>query len=171
MFCNAQDTPDKQLENTPLFIFQGDSGGPMMCKDKLAGVVSFGPNSECGNEHMPGVYTNISIFAPVIDQTFRTKIQRQVGVTYLRLSTFKELSKLQQTISVEETYTKGLAMPFKDFRIHPHDDEHEAKCNKSSLLCDDDDNSSQNTICNSVWILLLLMLAVCSSLKYNLQSL
>ena len=62
-------------------------------------------------------------------------------------------------------------MPFKDFRIHPHDDEHEAKCNKSSLLCDDDDNSSQNTICNSVWILLLLMLAVCSSLKYNLQSL
>lgn len=59
----------------------------MMCKGKLAGVVSFGPNSECGNEHMPGVYTNISIFAPVIDQTFRSKIQRQVGATYLRLST------------------------------------------------------------------------------------
>ena len=56
----------------------GDSGGPMMCKGKLAGVVSFGPNNECGNEHLPGVYTNVSIFAPVIDKTFRTKIQRQV---------------------------------------------------------------------------------------------
>eukprot|EP00093_Oithona_nana_P008221 08221.XXX_505679_504487_1 [CDS] Oithona nana genome sequencing. len=56
----------------------GDSGGPIMCNGKLAGVVSFGPEGECGIEHLPGVYTNISIFAPVIDQTFRTKIQRQL---------------------------------------------------------------------------------------------
>ena len=49
-----------------------------MCNGKLAGVVSFGPENKCGSEHLPGVYTDVSIFAPVIDQTFRSKIQRQV---------------------------------------------------------------------------------------------
>ena len=78
----------------------------MMCKDKLAGVVSFGPNSECGNEHMPGVYTNISIFAPVIDQTFRTKIQRQVGGTYLRLSTLKNFQNFSKIFQLKKRTRK-----------------------------------------------------------------
>ena len=82
MLCNIEDTG---IQNCQLkyLMFQGDSGGPIMCNGKLAGVVSFGPEGECGIEHLPGVYTNISIFAPVIDQTFRTKIQRQVCLTFL----------------------------------------------------------------------------------------
>ena len=57
-----------------------------MCNGKLAGVVSFGPENKCGSEHLPGVYTDVSIFARVIDQTFRSKIQRQVCKTYTSVS-------------------------------------------------------------------------------------
>ena len=56
----------------------GDSGGPMICDGKLAGIVSFGPKGECGNEDLPGVYTDVSIFSEVIERTFRTKISPEV---------------------------------------------------------------------------------------------
>ena len=64
----------------------GDSGGPMICDEKLAGIVSFGPNGECGNEDLPGVYTDVSIFSEVIERTFRTKISPEV--TYFLLPYF-----------------------------------------------------------------------------------
>ncbi|XP_075198924.1 granzyme A-like [Anomaloglossus baeobatrachus] len=34
----------------------GDSGGPLICDGKYAGLVSFGP-IDCGNPNFPGVYT------------------------------------------------------------------------------------------------------------------
>ena len=56
--------------------FQGDSGGPMVCREKyLTGIVSFGPTHQCGAEKMPGVYTKVSSFAKVIDKLVKAKKQ------------------------------------------------------------------------------------------------
>ena len=38
---------------------KGDSGGPLVCDGKLTGVVSFGPDSTCGDENLPGVYIDL----------------------------------------------------------------------------------------------------------------
>jgi len=50
----------------------GDSGGPILCnyqkENYLTGVVSFGPSMKCGISHIPGVYTKISSFEPIIKQ-------------------------------------------------------------------------------------------------------
>ena len=65
--------------------FQGDSGGPMVCREKedrrkpngkisyLTGIVSFGPDDQCGAEKMPGVYTKVSSFAKVIEKLLKAK--------------------------------------------------------------------------------------------------
>ncbi|KAM4049220.1 granzyme A-like [Anomaloglossus baeobatrachus] len=37
----------------------GDSGGPLICKGKYVGLVSFGP-PDCGNPKFPGVYTRLT---------------------------------------------------------------------------------------------------------------
>ncbi|XP_073537036.1 granzyme A-like [Phyllobates terribilis] len=37
----------------------GDSGGPLICHGKYAGIVSFGPN-KCGKSKFPGVYTRLT---------------------------------------------------------------------------------------------------------------
>ena len=78
-------------------FFQGDSGGPMVCRANgkggtrknprgkipyLTGIVSFGPEN-CGVKEMPGVYTKVSSFAKFINKlkdklTFqRSKVQNQ----------------------------------------------------------------------------------------------
>ncbi|XP_056398151.1 granzyme A-like isoform X2 [Hyla sarda] len=38
---------------------EGDSGGPLICDNKYAGIVSFGPKF-CGQERIPGVYTRLT---------------------------------------------------------------------------------------------------------------
>ena len=49
----------------------------------LTGIVSFGPDNQCGAEKMPGVYTKVSSFAKFINKlkdkiTFqRLKVQNQ----------------------------------------------------------------------------------------------
>lgn len=57
----------------------GDSGGPLMGKDKtlngtvytyLAGIVSFGPRM-CGKEGVPGVYTNVNQYIDWIVENMR----------------------------------------------------------------------------------------------------
>uniref|UniRef100_A0A0A1WSZ4 Trypsin 3A1 n=2 Tax=Zeugodacus cucurbitae TaxID=28588 RepID=A0A0A1WSZ4_ZEUCU len=45
----------------------GDSGGPMVCNGKLAGIVSFGV--ECADPRYPGVYTDISSVYSFIEST------------------------------------------------------------------------------------------------------
>ena len=61
-----------------------DSGGPMVCREKegsmgkisyLSGIVSFGPDNQCGAEKMPGVYTKVSSFAKVINKLVKAKKQ------------------------------------------------------------------------------------------------
>ncbi|KAF5917149.1 hypothetical protein HPG69_014082, partial [Diceros bicornis minor] len=37
---------------------KGDSGGPVVCKGHLQGLVSFG-QAQCGQPYVPGVYTNL----------------------------------------------------------------------------------------------------------------
>lgn len=43
----------------------GDSGGPLAClineSNLLVGVVSFGPDEDCGKANSPGIYSKISI--------------------------------------------------------------------------------------------------------------
>ena len=69
--------------------FQGDSGGPMVCRENkggsrkkpkgkipyLTGIVSLGPNFQCGAEKMPGLYTKVSAFAKVINKLLKSQKQ------------------------------------------------------------------------------------------------
>ena len=82
----------RQIKKT----FQGDSGGPMVCREKhsavkngsrrnpkgkipyLTGIVSFGPDFQCGAEKMPGVYTKVSSFAKVIDKLSQGAFKKQL---------------------------------------------------------------------------------------------
>ena len=56
----------------------------MVCREKmgslgkisyLSGIVSFGPDNQCGAEKMPGVYTKVSSFAKVINKLVKAKKQ------------------------------------------------------------------------------------------------
>lgn len=50
----------------------GDSGGPLACSvnrvNLLVGLVSFGPDEECGKANSPGVYSKISTVREWIDE-------------------------------------------------------------------------------------------------------
>ena len=86
------------LSKTNQKTFQGDSGGPMICREKegsmgkisyLTGIVSFGPDNQCGAEKMPGVYTKVSSFAKFINK-LKDKI------------TFQRLKVQNQTLEIDE---------------------------------------------------------------------
>ncbi|KAG8521477.1 LOW QUALITY PROTEIN: Kallikrein-5 [Galemys pyrenaicus] len=49
----------------------GDSGGPMICRGSLQGLVSFG-HIPCGQPYMPSVYTNLCKFTDWIRKTIET---------------------------------------------------------------------------------------------------
>ncbi|XP_037373024.1 kallikrein-4 [Talpa occidentalis] len=49
----------------------GDSGGPMICKGSLQGLVSFG-HAPCGQPYVPSVYTNLCKFTDWIQKTIET---------------------------------------------------------------------------------------------------
>lgn len=63
----------KHLVISYLFIFQYDSGGPMVCYDHidnqwlLFAVVSTGYG--CARAGFPGIYTRVSEFVPWIEET------------------------------------------------------------------------------------------------------
>ena len=54
----------------------------MMCNGKLSGVISFGPDNECGSKDQPGVYTNMSIFAPVVKKTIERITKKHIRNTF-----------------------------------------------------------------------------------------
>ncbi|XP_004440495.1 PREDICTED: kallikrein-4 [Ceratotherium simum simum] len=49
---------------------KGDSGGPVVCKGHLQGLVSFG-QAQCGQPYIPGVYTNLCKFTDWIQKTIQ----------------------------------------------------------------------------------------------------
>ena len=59
-------------DSSNIFIFKGDSGGPLICpsdsgKSIMHGIVSWG-HVPCGYEQYPGVYTRTSYFRDWIDE-------------------------------------------------------------------------------------------------------
>ncbi|XP_020559208.1 trypsin isoform X3 [Oryzias latipes] len=53
---------------------KGDSGGPLMCRGRVYGLVSWG--NGCGDAKFPGVYTAVSRFRRWIDHTIYSSSQR-----------------------------------------------------------------------------------------------
>ncbi|XP_059565324.1 granzyme B(G,H)-like isoform X2 [Myotis daubentonii] len=47
--------------------FKGDSGGPLLCENKIQGIVSYGPKDGTP----PGVYTKVASFLPWIKETMK----------------------------------------------------------------------------------------------------
>lgn len=47
---------------------EGDSGGPLICDEKVYGIVSFG--SGCGEPQYPGVYTSVYTFLKWINKNW-----------------------------------------------------------------------------------------------------
>ncbi|KAF6288307.1 kallikrein related peptidase 13 [Rhinolophus ferrumequinum] len=60
---------------------EGDSGGPLICKGKLYGIVSWG-DFPCGQPNRPGVYTRVSQYVSWIQETIQNqKTQEQKWTT------------------------------------------------------------------------------------------
>ncbi|CAD7082661.1 unnamed protein product [Hermetia illucens] len=54
----------------------GDSGGPLICDDKLAGIVSFGKG--CARPKLLGIYSDVAFVLDWIKAHTNTKIQRYI---------------------------------------------------------------------------------------------
>ncbi|KAJ8679804.1 hypothetical protein QAD02_015591 [Eretmocerus hayati] len=54
--------------NTTADTCSGDSGGPLVIMERLAGITSFAMLASCGKPYVPGVYTEVSLFRPWLEQ-------------------------------------------------------------------------------------------------------
>ena len=55
------------LKKSTLYT-KGDSGGPFVCHGVLSGIVSSGPEKNCGLPNLPGVYTKISFYRKFLNR-------------------------------------------------------------------------------------------------------
>ncbi|KAK5615806.1 hypothetical protein CRENBAI_021998 [Crenichthys baileyi] len=49
-----------------IMLLKGDSGGPLICKNKLQGITAFTAADQCDNPQYPHVFTKVSFFLPWI---------------------------------------------------------------------------------------------------------
>ena len=57
-----------QGNTVSLLYTKGDSGGPFVCHGVLSGIVSSGPEKNCGLPNLPGVYTKISFYRKFLNR-------------------------------------------------------------------------------------------------------
>ena len=93
---------------------KGDSGGPFVCHGVLSGVVSSGPESNCGLANKPGVYTKISSYRKYLNRIVnrqsnkRSKTSRKCKILAISINFKRYLLHLKYLIFSRKQHLKFL---------------------------------------------------------------
>ena len=84
--------------------FQGDSGGPFVCHGVLSGIVSSGPEKNCGLPNLPGVYTKISFYRKFLNRIVnhqskkRSKSSRKCKIHVVKFGYLEKATKFEKNL-------------------------------------------------------------------------